>query len=37
MRVWLIRSENEAHDAINPISEKVRAVRKKQFTKEQFL
>ena len=37
MRVWLIRSENEAHDAINPISEKVRAVRKKQFTKEQLL
>jgi glutathione S-transferase len=38
MRVWLIRSENEAHDAINPISERVRAVRKaQQFNKELLL
>ena len=37
MRVWLIRSENEAHDAINPISERARAVRKARFTKEQLL
>ncbi len=37
MRVWLIRSENEAHDAINPISERARAPRKARFTKEQQL
>jgi glutathione S-transferase len=37
MRVWLIRSENEAHDAINPISERARAVRKARFTSEQLL
>jgi len=37
MRVWLIRSENEAHDAINPISENARMVRKGHFTKEELL
>ena len=37
MRAWLIRSENEAHDAINPISERARGVRKVRFTKEQLL
>ena len=37
MRVWLIRSENEAHDAINPISDRARAPRKARFTKQQLL
>jgi glutathione S-transferase len=37
MRIWLIRSENEAHDAINPISEVKRRVRREAMSKDDYL
>jgi glutathione S-transferase len=37
MRIWLVRSENEAHDSINPISYKKREVRRGKFKEGEYL
>lgn len=37
MRIWLIRSENEAHDAINPISTIKRQVRREARSRDEYL